>query len=327
MENIFSVIIPVYNSDKTIERCLLSILSNTYSNFEIIIIDDGLCDNTAEILALYQEKDKRIHVYTQNNKGVSSARNFGLSKVTGDIVSFVDSDDYISSDYFEKLNEAFIQSNADVVFFGFSRVTEDGEQLAYSTIPELTVDYYESLIGLSKADVFGYTWCKALKSNTVKNIRFDEKVSLFEDEIFTCEALKKPLSISYLNDNLYRYVCTNNGTLSRKLNEEYQMCYELAYCAWKQLLGNYTEQSLFLKDKANHFARVCQYYGLECSKQPMRFYKKLSRCTFFHDAVFESTLLRNIRNNNWILVQLEILNYRMKQRILKTLKYFRAKKG
>ena len=97
-KNIITVIIPVYNSEKYLEKTIKSILEQTYNNYEIILIDNGSTDNSAEICKKYQEKDKRVKVYIQSKKGVSNARNMGIEKATGGVICFVDSDDYIKKD-------------------------------------------------------------------------------------------------------------------------------------------------------------------------------------------------------------------------------------
>ena len=98
MEKI-SVIIPVYNGEKYIERCVLSVVNQTYKNIEIMVIDDGSSDRTAEIIDDMRYEDKRIKVVKKKNEGVSSARNCGIEKSTGDYIMFVDADDYIEKDY------------------------------------------------------------------------------------------------------------------------------------------------------------------------------------------------------------------------------------
>ena len=114
-----SVIIPVYNVEKYLETCLNSVINQTYKNLEIIIINDGSTDNSLSICKKYEKLDKRIILIDQDNKGLSGARNVGIKKATGDYIHFLDSDDYINLNYYEKMIEALDNTDADMVVGGF----------------------------------------------------------------------------------------------------------------------------------------------------------------------------------------------------------------
>lgn len=307
-----SVIIPAYNAEKTIGRCLDSVLAAALSTSEVIVVNDGSTDGTARILAEYAARDKRLRVLTQENSGVSAARNVGLSAARGDTVSFADSDDYVSLHYFEAIEQAFRRNGADVVFFGYVRVREDGEPVSHHALPDKTADYWENLKKLSEADMFGYTWCKAFRKAVLNGVRFDEKMSLFEDEVFTTNALKKPLEMEYLQEELYFYVCTNEGTLSRKTNACYQRYCDLAYCAWKDLLKGSATDTKFLQEKANHFSFVCKYYGLERLEKPMQFFQAMSECVFLQEMTLDDPFLIGVREKNWHFIKKSLLQYRAK---------------
>ena len=115
-----SVIVPVYNAENYIEKCIYSILNQTYEDFEIIVVNDGSSDNSLnKLLKLKDEYPDKIRVFSQENKGVSVARNFALENVNGDFIAFVDSDDWIESDYLQVLKDALAEG--DVVISGFKR--------------------------------------------------------------------------------------------------------------------------------------------------------------------------------------------------------------
>ena len=124
-----SVIIPVYNAEKTIRRCLESIMSSEYEEYEVVVVDDGSTDNSASILFEYANRDRRVKIINQPNSGPSIARNKGLELAEGEIIAFVDSDDYVRNDYLDQLEKVFREQRADVVFFEFHRVTPDGTEL------------------------------------------------------------------------------------------------------------------------------------------------------------------------------------------------------
>ena len=127
--DLISVIVPVYNVEKYLRRCIDSIINQTYTNLEIILVDDGSPDNCGKICDEYADKDSRIKVIHQQNGGLSAARNAGLDIATGDYIGFVDSDDYIAPEMYEKLYEALVQSDADVSICNFQRVDEEGNRL------------------------------------------------------------------------------------------------------------------------------------------------------------------------------------------------------
>ena len=118
-----SIIVPVYNTEKYLGVCLDSLISQTYKDIEIICVDDGSTDNSLQILNDYAAKDSRIKILTQKNQGPSVARNLGLEKAKGEYITFVDSDDWVSIDMCEKIYSKAIDTNADLVLFPHSRVT------------------------------------------------------------------------------------------------------------------------------------------------------------------------------------------------------------
>lgn len=124
-----SVIIPVYNSERFVESCIRSLMIQTCGDLEIIIINDGSTDGSGEILTKLAEEDKRIRLFTQKNAGVAAARNRGLSEATGDYLTFVDGDDYVSPDYIEKLMDCAGENHAEMVICGLTYVDENGKVL------------------------------------------------------------------------------------------------------------------------------------------------------------------------------------------------------
>ena len=126
MKEKVSIIIPVYNSERTLERCLDSVINQTYKNIEILIVNDGSKDKSLEIMKEYQKKDNRIMVINQENKGLSGARNAGLDKATGEYVTFIDSDDYIKANLIKDTIEIFNRYNCDVVRNNYELAYKDG---------------------------------------------------------------------------------------------------------------------------------------------------------------------------------------------------------
>ena len=125
MEALISVIIPIYNMEAYLARCLDSVLNNTYRNLEVLCVDDGSKDASAEILRAYAEKDSRIVPIFKENGGVSSARNAGLDRMTGEYLTFVDPDDYVHPQYVELLYRALQESGTEVAICGIDKVEEE----------------------------------------------------------------------------------------------------------------------------------------------------------------------------------------------------------
>ena len=115
MDELISVIVPVYNAEKYIEHCIQSLLEQTYKNFELILVNDGSKDRSLELCKAFAEKDRRVKVYDRQNGGASAARNTGLERMEGQYVVFVDSDDYVSKSYLENLYLAAKSSHYDIV--------------------------------------------------------------------------------------------------------------------------------------------------------------------------------------------------------------------
>ena len=123
-----SIIIPVYNAEKTIEKCVSSILKQTYKNYEVLLIDDGSSDNSLDVIQKYK-KHENIKVLTQENHGVAYTRNRGIKEATGDYIMFIDNDDFIDSDYIEKHITAISKENSDIVMSGYRRINVENKVL------------------------------------------------------------------------------------------------------------------------------------------------------------------------------------------------------
>lgn len=300
---------------KKIIRCITSIQNNTYRNFEVIIVDDGSTDNTVEIVRQIVANDLRFKLVLQNHAGPSAARNRGIMEAKGDIVSFIDSDDYIEEDYFEILQKYIEEEDRDVIFFGYRRVTKNGDVIEQKYLPKFSGSYYNDIINLSKEDVFGYTWCKAYKCSIIKSIKFKENLNLFEDEVFTCEVMSIPRKIGYVNHMLYNYVREDEIGLSRQTYPDYYVMCEAAYLAWKRVLKAIDSCHNFLESKANHFVLTCKWYGLEQNVNTLSFYKGLAECQFLRESNVNEKLIALIKQKKWLRVWNWIMIYKWKNRI------------
>jgi len=171
-----SVIVPIYNVEKYLKKCLDSIVNQTYKNLEIILVNDGTKDSSGEIAVEFAEIDKRIIIINQENAGLSAARNSGIEISTGDYISFIDSDDYVSLNYFELLARGAKEFNADIVTCPYEKFTED-------EIPK-KLDIEEAIIPYTKKQVLDIFHFSSSKPNNQKSFTNMAWAKLYKRKIF-----------------------------------------------------------------------------------------------------------------------------------------------
>lgn len=200
-----SVIIPIYNCGEYLEKCIQSVRNNTYTGLEIICVNDGSTDRSADILRRLQKEDSRIIVLEQENKGPSAARNTGLKTATGEYIAFVDADDLVHERYFELLANELESSKADIVICDFMRVSD-----VNTPFPGIEdISFYDYPFGNVFSQTVGkyYVWGRLYKRELIKNISFHEDVLFSEDILFNAEImLNNPeLTIRKSDIGLYAY--------------------------------------------------------------------------------------------------------------------------
>lgn len=215
MEKI-SVILPVFNEEMLIERCIDSILKQTYKNFELIIVNDGSTDGTLEKIKKYN--DNRIKIYSQKKQGAGQARNKGLEEATGDFICFVDSDDTINKNFLEIMSKLLKEKQAQIVACSYSRNThkiyELKKQEAFKYLIELPEKIPMSVCG------------KLFRKEIIKEINFD-KSNHFEDIKFAIEAFSKSDKAVHIEAKLYNYIRRNDSRSSYfKSNDRMKACFE-----------------------------------------------------------------------------------------------------
>ena len=220
-----SVIIPCFNAGNTLIRCIDSVIAQNVESLELILVDDGSSDDTYKIAKKYEDEYPFVYLYHQDNKGVSSARNYGLSKCTGDYVTFIDCDDEIENDYY--LNVLPYLEKIDIVVASIKSITNMGEvfHAGFSgtlTRQEFARDYYQYHDGGYLMSVCN----KFFRRSIVNNIRFQEGRKSGEDYLFCLEAFSICKSIRFVPIHGYRYY--NIGTsATHKLYKQYDNLYEL----------------------------------------------------------------------------------------------------
>lgn len=196
-----SVIVPVYNVEQYIVRCINSILKQTYKNFELVLIDDGSKDNSGKICDAYVAKDERIRVIHQKNGGLSAARNTGLSVMRGKYVTFIDSDDFVHEKYLEALYRLIMTSELNVSQVSFEHGTAESFS-EKSKKAEVTIFHNSRLFGDRRVKITA--WAKLYKASLLTDIRFPVG-KINEDEFFTYKAIAYAEGIAVSTEKLYYY--------------------------------------------------------------------------------------------------------------------------
>ena len=201
---LISIIIPVYNGEKYIAKCIESILGQSYEHFELLIINDGSTDNTLEVCKKYD--DKRMRIINQKNKGVSTARNNGIKNSEGEYIMFVDADDYIEKNCLEIMING-IKGN-DICICNYYLVNDE-EKVIVSCNNKKGLSFRDLLFD-SESNVFGYICGKLIKRSSIK-ICFNEEIAIREDHVFFLDNSPYINSISMINEPVYDYVINNNS--------------------------------------------------------------------------------------------------------------------
>lgn len=217
-KELISVIVPVYNVEKYLKKCVDSIVNQTYKNLEIILVDDGATDNSGKICDELVELDNRIKVYHKKNGGLSDARNYGVERATGDYIGFVDSDDYIDAEMYEKLYEAIKKENVDVA--------ECNLKIVYPEKTDLFTDqkyyqicnkqeYLEEYLKIEK--IFGSACVRLTKVDIAKKLKFPVG-KLYEDTYYAYDLIGIVDKYVIVDNPYYNYLMRENSITNAKFN-------------------------------------------------------------------------------------------------------------
>lgn len=216
-KDLITIVVPIYNTEKYLKKCIDSIISQTYKNIEIILVNDGSTDNSKKICEEYEKKDDRIKLINKKNGGQGSAKNVGIDAATGNYIGFVDSDDYIDEDMFETLYNLCIKNEADISMVAFNKVIDgkvmktidfNGETIIFdkfNAIKELLLD----------REIKNYSWNKLFKKEIYNDVRFSENLK-YEDIEITVRLFEKINRLAYKKISKYYYVQRNNSTVNSK---------------------------------------------------------------------------------------------------------------
>ena len=215
-----SIIVPVYNVEKFLDRCLNSLINQTLKEIEIICINDGSVDNSLQILENFAKQDSRITILNQENHGLSDARNKGLEKACGKYLGFVDSDDWVDLNYFEKLYTAAEKYNCDMAVSGIIRLHKWNKKFHLKFEEEKVADNTDEKFEICDVPELSYVWNKIYKRESFmsKNLRFEEGI-FFEDVIMTPKILYSLGKLVTVPDTYYYYWRNPNSTVTKRTDK------------------------------------------------------------------------------------------------------------
>lgn len=298
-----SIIVPVYNSKDTLVRCINSIVVQSFKDFECILIDDGSTDGSADICDTMKEKDSRIKVVHEENKGVSRARNVGLDLAGGEYIMFVDSDDWIHPQMLEFMYRALKETEVNISVCRFVEVKNECDCMlndcsALYNMHKMNVENaYLELHGEMTVP-----WCKLFKASCFRNIRFPEG-KIHEDEYVIYRILFEMAEVAVVEEKLYAYYYNPNG---------------ITKCKWSprrlDVLGAYEEQMAYFKSNGYElaFRRQCKMWLVDlCSsiqiiRKDKKYYadkellKILIKKGRKHLKVYRHDLKLNFEDDIWI---------------------------
>ena len=282
MSSKISIIVPIYNSEDYIEQCIESIVNQTYKNIEPILVNDGSTDESLAICKKWEDKDSRIVVIDKPNGGVATARNVGLKKATGELVGFVDHDDWIEPSMYETMVRDMEEQDADIVMCSSSGVYENGTKTSsYDDYSSFSIDKNELIKRmLNYEKIFcSSVWSKLYKREAIGDVVFNEDIVLGDDYYFNGMIYPKIKKFYYDDKALYNYRI-REGTISRgKVNEHFFDKYKVADILLEHYVkNNYASE----EDFANYrfsiaYEILYRLYEYDGSREQKKEWKKIFR--------------------------------------------------
>ena len=297
-----SVIIPIYNMEKLMRKCLDSILAQTFEDYECLLIDDGSKDGSPAICNEYITKDSRFKVFHKPNGGLSDARNYGLERAQGDYTIFFDPDDWVDADCLKEMYAKAVETDADIVMCDL--YYNDPYRQSYCKQEPTSLDHNDVLKDLIIGKVYGFTVTKLLRRSLYQQYDLQYPVGMYgcEDQYTMCKLLKNDIKIAYLPKAYYHYMHYGNETQSRRYDEStYQhdlfirqkFCELFSDATYKQLA--YDCKSRWILYRAfmygsNEFSSeqfkilfsAFQQYAISTSPMYMKYFYNLSFAGYYH---------------------------------------------
>lgn len=303
-----SVVIPVYNVEKYIQKCFDSIIAQTFRNFEVIIVDDGSTDSSAEIIDRYVSDNKMFKCIRQRNMGVSAARNTGLRAASGQFVSFVDPDDWIDERMFELMMSEVHQENYDVVCCNWVNYDDENNKVIYHSIKDDFELNDNSDLLLSTKIIGRSVWNKIFRLTLVEN-EFPEDMEIGEDWVFLANYCTKKLKVKYINMPLY---CYRSRVDSAVNHNKQKRC--IALLANIEVLhASKKISNKCYQQVERDFLDSCLLHITDLPVDDKNYYYKLSKhifCAYIKDNLFSVCLNNEIGIKQRILYMIKYMEWK-----------------
>ncbi len=291
-----SVIVPVYNVEKYVGRCIDSILNQTFTDFELILVNDGSTDNSGVLCDKYAKSDDRIKVIHKKNGGVSSARNIGIDNAVGDYIMFVDSDDYIDK---KMLEDMIKYRDSDIIISGLKYLDVNCNMICdnnYLQFTDITLELFlkEHYINMDEKYILSGPCNKLFKQSVLTKfvIRFNENISIFEDGLFVNEFLIKCKSITNINRSYYNYIQYSDNNLMTKYNDNAVEASIMHYKKRNELTSGFLELTTYIEQK--EINAICSCISQIYTRSNLRNiekYRKLKQ--ILKNSLVKDLLLKN----------------------------------
>lgn len=284
-----SIIVPVYNVEKYLKRCLNSIEQQTYDDWECIIVNDGSTDLSGEICKEYVNRDKRFHLINQENKGLSGARNTGLEVAKGEYICFVDSDDWIDIHYLDVLVCSLEKSNSDISICGYYESNGESHTARYLEVDCLCMNGKEFTDYVSCNKIQSFAWNKMYRKEVIKDRRYREGV-YYEDVLMLNDIMPKISNVSVINKPLYYYYMRDDSIIHNRnikrendyfnaFKERYQLDYIQEKARYEILRLLMVEYYYILQVFPSRIKRKNEYYMFICQQGVSKIVKALLKMT------------------------------------------------
>lgn len=320
MKTKISVIVPIYNTSKFLVRCLDSILNQTEREIEVLLIDDGSTDNSKDICLEYCDKNSVFKYFFKTNGGLSSARNYGIERASGNYIFFLDSDDYLPPHALKICYNTAENYQVDLLNFGYTYVKGEQHDHRHSIFPKNQIFSKDTVLDLLKHDtlknkLLWFSWTYFYKSEFLKpnSLIFDESILLGEDSVFNMKCLLKAKSIYSIEDSLYYYIHNENSLTQAKFRLNLIEKFETQFVARKRV---YEEHGIleapYITDFSQNYLEhvffeivLNEYNNQEASKADIiNNIKKLRDRDFMQFALRHYKPSNNVSKGKLILIKL-----------------------
>lgn len=287
-----SIIVPVYNVEKYMERSINSILNQTYTDIEVLLIDDGSLDNSGKICDEFAEKDSRVKVFHKENGGVSSARNLGLDNATGDYIGFVDPDDIIDPNMYNVLLDNLISSESDISFCDYCCFSNYSEIdfVSNNNIKKYTRNELlkEALVPNTRICLMGTIWNRIYRFDVVKDIRFNEALKNGEDTEYAFNCIMKSEKLVMTDAKFYKYFVRNDGAVATQSSESRVNALSMRRGMLERVISECDEEiiknikSWYAFNLAGTYLNINKQHQKKLLKEVKKYYWSIIKCSQLH---------------------------------------------